>query len=194
VCVCVCVCVCQGNARRGWQAVHQWGVARVEAGMKIHTCLVTLQHTATHCNTLQHTATHISCHTRTSHMMSHVTYDLDKFSLLQHTATHCNTLQHTATHISCHTRWLGQVLSAATAVSQYPVMSHMDESHYESCHIWVTTWVMSHMDESHYESCHIWVTTWVMLHMIRTSILCFNYSIWIYSHITYGSVISNQVT
>ena len=35
--------------------------------------ILTLQHTATHCNTLQHTATHSNT--------------------LQHTATHCNTLQ-----------------------------------------------------------------------------------------------------
>ena len=45
--------------------------------------LITLQHTATHCNTMQHTATH--CNT---------------LHTLQLTATHCNTLQHTATQMS----------------------------------------------------------------------------------------------
>jgi len=43
-----------------------------------HCILMTLHHTATHCNTRQHTATH--------------------GDTLQHTATHCNTLHHTATH------------------------------------------------------------------------------------------------
>jgi len=48
--------------------------------------VVTLQHTATHCNTLQHIATH--CNTL-QHIATHC-------NTLQHTATHCNTLQHTA--------------------------------------------------------------------------------------------------
>ena len=54
--------------------------------------IITLQHTATHCNTLQHTATHC-CSLRQERKVWIIT--------LQHTATHCNTLQHTATH--CNT-------------------------------------------------------------------------------------------
>jgi len=50
--------------------------------------LLTLQHTATHCNTLQHTATSLSFMTWYAHESPH-------------TATHCNTLQHTAAH--CNT-------------------------------------------------------------------------------------------
>ena len=53
--------------------------------------LISLQHTATHCNTPQHTATH--CNTP-QHTATHC-------NTLQHTASHCNTLQHTAARRSC---------------------------------------------------------------------------------------------
>jgi len=80
----------------------------------------TLQHTATHCNTLQHTATH--CNTRvvadsrgvpalrvaSDGICSAVTQQLSHCNTathcnrLQQTATDCTTLKHTATH--CNTR------------------------------------------------------------------------------------------
>jgi len=74
-----------------------------------YSCVIWLQHTATHCNTLQHTATHCDCVTCIIRVWSDC-------NTLQHTATHCNyvtciipvwsdcnTLQHTATHCNCVT-------------------------------------------------------------------------------------------
>jgi len=81
--------------------------------------LLTLQHTATHCNTLQHTATHCNTLQHTAIKVDNTQITLDRrrvlcshcnilqldrrrvlcshCNTLQHTATHCNTLQHTAT-------------------------------------------------------------------------------------------------
>ena len=57
----------------------------------------TLQHTATHCNTLQHTVTHCNTHAHVAPLMCCAT--VTHCNMLQHTSTHCNILQHTATHM-----------------------------------------------------------------------------------------------
>jgi len=74
-----------------------------------HIQVITLQHTATHCNTLQHTATHYNTlqHTVTV-TVTHCNTHCNKFNpcrtarndLRIHTVSHCNTLhrQHSATH------------------------------------------------------------------------------------------------
>ena len=86
-------------------------------------CILSLQHTATHCNALQRTATHcntlvaVSCVTHVLHSLIQIMC-IDVFSVccsslqvvtwvciaassLNTHVTHCNTLQHTATH--CNT-------------------------------------------------------------------------------------------
>jgi len=63
--------------------------------------VLTLHHTATHCNTLQHTATHcITLQHTASHCIT-LHHTATHCNTLHHTATHCNTLQHTASH--CNT-------------------------------------------------------------------------------------------
>ena len=65
--------------------------------------VISLQHTATHCNTLQHTATHCNTLQHTAiHIFKSIDYptslplQIHCNTLLQRTATHYNTMQHTA--------------------------------------------------------------------------------------------------
>ena len=80
-----------------------------------HCRLLTLPHTATHCNTLQHTAALIGdlCRRLIADSLQHTAAHCNT---LQHTATHCNTLQHTASLIgdSCR-RLIADSLQHAAA-------------------------------------------------------------------------------
>jgi len=62
----------------------------------------TLQHTETHWNTLQHSATHCNTLQDTARHCNTLQLTATHCNTLQHTATHCNTLRHTATHTSCN--------------------------------------------------------------------------------------------
>jgi len=96
---------------------HAFGFTQLKECLKwcldlgIH--VVTVSHTATHCNTLQHTATHRNTlhhtteHVRFKSVWSGVWISASTSSTwvtLRHTATHCNIQQHPAAH--CRTRAL----------------------------------------------------------------------------------------
>jgi len=63
-----------------------WGCWGPKIRISSREDVITLQHTATHCNTLQHTATH--CNTRQLH------HAATHGNTRQHTEKHCNRLQH----------------------------------------------------------------------------------------------------
>jgi len=93
-------------------------------GISRETVILSLQHTATHCNTLQHTATH--CNT--------ILHTTTHYSTLQHAATYCNTLQHAATH--CNTlSFISLTESPLTTVTCHGTQHTCDMSHvHESPH------------------------------------------------------------
>jgi len=123
VCVILFICVSEGimalRVSVCWvcQCTSLWlGVVSLQ-----HTATHcnTLQHTATHCNTLQHTATHCNTLQHSATLYNTLQHSANWYSVcgvrhswnlwhdshyntLQHTATHCDTLQHTATN--CNTR------------------------------------------------------------------------------------------